>query len=578
MANTSPAAAFAASPDQHAAASSSRHDESFTSQILPPLADAAASPRPGSETEKHPKGKRKRTAAKDKMILEEAYSNNAKPDKQARLEIVQRVSLNEKEVQIWFQNRRQNDRRKSRPLSAQEIAALRYGGMHVISSDPITNITPCKPEKTFPASDPASSRPTNSINASPRPLHQTPSISRSHSDIIASTPLPAGHEGIPRSYPEITPKHDEFSPSHESQDGSHSLSSSMSSSVGYLANRWNLGSSFSTPATLGRGGDDSFRFEPFPPSSCSSEPSQPSSQSKVRLSLSLEGKAELVSNQVSPTRNLPPRPSSTTPSLPHVRQRSLQRSHSALPSITLPPISTLTNSLPPRLMRGRSRDVHAWESCADAENRDELTAQAEHESNGSAIAAISLLRSSSGVLQPSGAKRNAPISKPQRPHHAKKARLNRSGSSISQLETEEEETEKPEKEYGKVKVSMLVSPSGDSDKENWSPDEDGNQAESHRRRLLPPAPPKAQNPRRLGRVLQEQKSSNILGNRSNTAPSRHRNVVKEGLEIFEDVLKCPPVSREDDVERFMRGEVSPSKKPDMDCVAGLLSLSQGAWR
>lgn len=229
-------------------------------------------------------------------------------------------------------------------------------------------------------------------------------------------------------------------------------------------------------------------------------------------------------------------------------------------------------------MRGRSRDVHAWESCADAENRDELTAQAEHESNGSAIAAISLLRSSSGVLQPSGAKRNAPISKPQRPHQAKKARLNRSGSSISRLETEEEETEKPEKEYGKVKVSMLVSPSGDSDKENWSPDEDGNQAESHRRRPLPPAPPKPQNPRRLGRVLQEQKNSNLFGNRSNTAPARHRNVVKEGLEIFEDVLKCPPVSREDDVERFMRGEVSPSKKPDMDCVAGLLSLSQGAWR
>lgn len=39
------------------------------------------------------------------MILEEAYSNNAKPDKQARLEIVQRVSLNEKEVQV-----RQNPR------------------------------------------------------------------------------------------------------------------------------------------------------------------------------------------------------------------------------------------------------------------------------------------------------------------------------------------------------------------------------------------------------------------------------------------------------------------------------------
>ena len=38
--------------------------------------------------------------AMDKMILEEAYSNNAKPDKQARLDIVSNVSLNEKEVQV----------------------------------------------------------------------------------------------------------------------------------------------------------------------------------------------------------------------------------------------------------------------------------------------------------------------------------------------------------------------------------------------------------------------------------------------------------------------------------------------
>jgi hypothetical protein len=34
------------------------------------------------------------------MILEEAYNTNPKPDKQARLDIVERVSLNEKEVQV----------------------------------------------------------------------------------------------------------------------------------------------------------------------------------------------------------------------------------------------------------------------------------------------------------------------------------------------------------------------------------------------------------------------------------------------------------------------------------------------
>ncbi|KOS16727.1 hypothetical protein ESCO_004824 [Escovopsis weberi] len=57
-----------------------------------------------SSNEKHPKGKRKRTATKDKLILEEAYSINPKPDKQARLEIVNRVSLNEKEVQSQCHN------------------------------------------------------------------------------------------------------------------------------------------------------------------------------------------------------------------------------------------------------------------------------------------------------------------------------------------------------------------------------------------------------------------------------------------------------------------------------------------
>ena len=39
-------------------------------------------------------------SAKDKAILEAAYNANPKPDKVARLDIVKRVSLNEKEVQV----------------------------------------------------------------------------------------------------------------------------------------------------------------------------------------------------------------------------------------------------------------------------------------------------------------------------------------------------------------------------------------------------------------------------------------------------------------------------------------------
>ena len=37
---------------------------------------------------------------KDKAVLETAYNSNPKPDKAARLDIVKRVSLNEKEVQV----------------------------------------------------------------------------------------------------------------------------------------------------------------------------------------------------------------------------------------------------------------------------------------------------------------------------------------------------------------------------------------------------------------------------------------------------------------------------------------------
>ncbi|GJN83656.1 hypothetical protein PLIIFM63780_007205 [Purpureocillium lilacinum] len=525
--------------------------------------------------EKHPKGKRKRTAAKDKMILEEAYKNNPKPDKQARLEIVDRVSLNEKEVQIWFQNRRQNDRRKSRPLTPEELAALRYGGVHGLSDgtasrsfiaglgQDLDSVGPLRVERG---------------PASPTAEEHSPE----HSFVDASTPRTGSQDSNPKGQSQTTPPQSQEAPSSQrSQEGSDAPIPSFSSSVGYLANRWNLGSSFSTPSTLGRGGDDSLRLEPFQPSSCSSDTTHNAakSTSHFRLSLSLEGKAELVSNQASPTRAPPPRPSSTLPGLPPAR-RGLQRSHSALPSITLPPISALTKSLPPRLPRGRSRDVHAWESCADAERRDELTAQAENESNGSAIAAISLLRSSSGVLQPSAAKRNASLTRSTQPRQSKKAKFGRTSSTYARLENiGTTDLEKPRgSSGGKVKVAMLVSPT-DSDKENWSPDEDGSSQGNSRRRPLPAGPAtKPQNSRRMP-ALGEHKGPAFLSSRANTAPSRPHALSKGGaIEIFDDADRPTPRSREDEVERFMRGEVSPSKKGDMDCVAGLLSLSQGAWR
>ena len=45
-----------------------------------------------------------------------------------------------------------------------------------------------------------------------------------------------------------------------SPDTSRQLSQSFSSAVGYLSNRWNPGSSFSTPSTIGLRGEDSLRL------------------------------------------------------------------------------------------------------------------------------------------------------------------------------------------------------------------------------------------------------------------------------------------------------------------------------
>jgi len=215
-------------------------------------------------------------------------------------------------------------------------------------------------------------------------------------------------------------------------------------------------------------------------------------------------------------------------------------------------------------------------------------------------------------LQPSSSsKRNAPIGKASsRPGVSKKLRLSRSSSSIARLQTTVDgdktvSTAPVEKEFdgveGKGKEGAIVmgSPVGsDSDKENWSPDEEGNpqhrplhrsrhHAPGNGRRPLPSgvAGPQLPKPRRtLGRPLQEHPPS-LAANRANTAPVPGRRAGKgrhdSPLEIFEDADRNSPTKSgvpDLEVERFMRGEVSPSKKPDVDAVAGLLSLSQGNWR
>ena len=332
--------------------------------------------------------------------------------------------------------------------------------------------------------------------------------------------------------------------------------------------------------------------------------------SKYRLSLCLDGKAEVVPTIPSPRRAvmLPPPSEDTYPST--IRRLNLLQSHSASSPVTLPPISFLTNSLPsqgsrrepPRLSRGRSRDVQAWESCCDAENReDPLTEQAKHESTGSAIAAISLIRSSSASgspLQPSiSAKRNATMAKAtDRPSVAKKPRLaNVLGSAVKlQSHLSHGEKRPSNKETSNLEKHKFLS-GHDSDKENWSPDRAEiphfsfsprpDNSSLSRRLPLPAtdAPNHEKNPRRTPARAPEGDIRPLLG-QAHTAPPamwarRGGRADHSPLKVFEDHNTSPARARPDDeVERFMRGDVSPSKKGDAEAVVGLLQLSQHAWQ
>ena len=245
---------------------------------------------------------------------------------------------------------------------------------------------------------------------------------------------------------------------------------------------------------------------------------------------------------------------------------------------------------------GRSRDAKTWEFCADSDARDELTLQAENESSGSAVAAISLIRSTSvktseRALKPNNNKRNAPAER-AKPGSGKRAMLKKNASALGRMQADKvalrdntlhvrqplaDNVATLKKGAG---ARQVLSPT-DSDKENWLPGDLRSQREgSVQRRPLPDYRPKTV-PRSSPSKPQ---SSARSGSTPNAGRQRVRNGKKPETKVFEDGAEDDAEERRqketsEEVERFMMGAaVSPSKKGDLDCIQGLLSLSQGNWR
>lgn len=313
--------------------------------------------------------------------------------------------------------------------------------------------------------------------------------------------------------------------------------------------------------------------------------------SYVRLSMSLDGKAEVTTrtgNTPSPPRSQPV-PTAINP-VPRSKA-GMQRSYSALePGNKSVPDKFLSDVVPipytRRSMTGRSRDARTWEFYCDSDACNALTEQAEREESGSATAVIGLLRSrnnKSKVMTPNPNKRNAHSQKPDSTKRLKadvqetgKPKLARSTSSVARLQTANSngQTQKAvkvgeKKSKGGSQSAIWQEYEGDSDKENWEP---GTQASNPRRR----GPGLSH---QAARILEENfcvpsQSSSLdsLMNREGTA-SRHSTTKSSSSEEKEN-----SVPEEDDEIAVFMGESGPREVEDLDCVQNLLSLSQAAWQ
>jgi hypothetical protein len=232
----------------------------------------------------------------------------------------------------------------------------------------------------------------------------------------------------------------------------------------------------------------------------------------------------------------------------------------------------------PRLLTGRSRDSRTWQFCCDAETRDELTTQAENESSGNAVAAISLLlNSSSSILKTNTNKRNAALTniaastrdgkhEAHQGQRTKRTKFVRAQSSFARLQN------------GSVpKQSHIGSSELDGrdqhDKENWVPSEDG----GHRRNV-PHGPRPMPEGHERRRVLHDSTSGAAAPFKTGRAERGRPNDDGRAVTPSAPVPVEPNVVLDPEIERFMRTQVSPSRMGDLDCIQGLLSLSQGTWR
>ncbi|KAL2836091.1 hypothetical protein BJY01DRAFT_222443 [Aspergillus pseudoustus] len=572
------AVAYSSSPpsnqtsDSTAAASSSYaflvHSQKTLTQNLPPRVDNKLLARQ----------KRRRTSPEDHAILESEYQRNPKPDKAARASIVSRVSLGEKEVQIWFQNRRQNDRRKSKPLQPHELVTPLSDELKPNSSDGSQYAEPesssgleqdndCLDQGRQPAMLPEGDSFVSDVQDKDEPEM----LDLASQTSVATSELPNSSQQAPN---DDTVKLDA---SHRLEDASNNeqlqTSAKRKRSGSDLLHSQRCTASSTTP-----GAPNSLRSPPSLRISLSFDgeamvrkegeltPSPPQGRNSLRISMSADGKAVIRANgEPSPSKNQISMFSARKP-----RLSALRRSNSAVV------LGTPRGSLETERSFGRSRDSRNWESFFDTDARSALSTPLSSQSTPNA-APDSLRSSGQRSLTRSLSARHSSLFTPTSSEHQgtpitqamreKRRKLSRTVSSLGRLESSrkvlgDKLTSSKTSKSTKDGVSVDLE-GGDSDKENWIP---GTRVTHARRRTV--SHHQAQRP-----ILKEANSSKPYNKnfaRSRLSQPTNRKTSGGSTKSMRGL--------DNDVSAFIAGESTASREEDLDCIQGLLSLSQGAWR
>ncbi|EMD90382.1 hypothetical protein COCC4DRAFT_127765 [Bipolaris maydis ATCC 48331] len=528
--------------------------------------------------------KRRRTSKEDEDILKSEYLKNPKPSKTARLEIVKKVALGEKEVQIWFQNKRQNDRRRSRPLEPSSTASFMSSSSTM--SDPptedevvavarrIDNAPEPHESDECPKSDPPEQPATPELTSDetiPEPRTIDTAVSpaaepENANEAAVETSAEAQTRIAP---PQIT----------NSQQAVSLSQGPTQSRTSWISNR----RSASFVRCLQDYTPEVITFPNAPPrplelpEASTKTPSRPlkRTHSFMRLSTNENGTARIVTDL---DRTPSPPKSKKTPCTFSHAAAGLRRSYSAA-GLNDRLAAAARGEPSPKLPRtgssiGRSRDSRAWEFWCDPEARSttSLTARAEQEESGSAADAIGILRANRRILAQNQARQN---SSPLTRHSLHKVLgsplVKKSRGPMQRASTVSGRI--PHIEYSNYKrggdsTESDEMPPTESDKENWEP----NASKSVRRdRQVAATPPASRGARQiLGENIELMSQASSLG--AMLAKERRGS----------GKLVIDP-EQDDELRQFMGGDGASGRSSinsaeEAGCVEGLLKLSQGQWR